>query len=558
MKRLHIFVVVAFCISIVVSSTTYTVVLPVLAEGTADIPLYGVYEQSFTAASSYAYKQAPSLQVTFTGTSGPANGTSLAVRGFWDGGASFKVRFSPRLEGNWQYTSSSSDAGLNGQSGAFSVTGTLPVEHASHHGHVTANPKHPFTLMYADGTPFFLMGDTQWSFSTGEISWPDEFKTYVDARAGQGFNYIHGVAYEVWPKGNDKNEGGQSFQGNNVDELNPGYWQAFDRRVAYMNSKGIVVGFLLSWADQGWKNFSQQEQVERYAQYVIDRYAAYNLIWIIAGEYEEAGIPGGFNNLGNYIKNNDLYNHPRTTHTVDTSGDDFGKESWLTVVYQQLKENLGTNITQDRTYGKPVINSEYGYEGNIPAEDVRRGAWEIVVSGGFFVYGNTATYHHDAVMSKEKLDSPGARYSTYLKKFFTQKTRWWELKPDNKLVSGDGLYGLSNQGNEYVVYIKNVGKTNYSPVCQRQIGSDLVVDLSGASATDAFSVVWYDPKTGEEVSGGGINGGGPRMLAPPFSGDVALLLKKDAGALSASFLSPQAVFSIDGEMRLYIPMVIKC
>ena len=498
-----------------------------LAQGATEVPLYGVYEQTFTGSSNYTYTNAPILKVTFRGVSGEARGASLAVQGFWDGGSSFRVRFSPRLPGIWRYTTSSQDRGLNGFSGSVVVLGRLPAEHASHRGHIVANSDYPYTLMYSDGTPYFLMGDTQWSFSTDAISWPDEFQTYIDTRAAQGFNYVHGVVYQLKPDGNDTNEGGQSFHDHDVDRLNPGFWQAFDKRVEYMNQKGIVVGFVLAWANEGWTNFSTKAQVERYAQYVIDRYGAYNLIWVTEGEYEEATLPGGHNNLGNYFKDHDPYDHLRTAHTVNTTADDFGEQDWLTVIYQHLRQDLGKNITQDRIYRKPVINSEYGYEGRYPSDEVRYRSWEIVMSGGFYVYGNLTTFHANAEMTRSNLYSPGARYSTHLVNFF-QKTDWWELEPEHGLVSGGGKYALANEDKEYVIYIKNGSRKifGFLPRFWRKTGEAVSVDLSSSSPDATYSALWFNPKTGIEQHAGSVIGGASMRMVSPFFEDSVLLLSR--------------------------------
>lgn len=468
----------------------------------ANIPIYGVFEWPLMASSNYTFTTAPVVTVTFTGISGEAKGAIMTVRGFWDGGKNFKVRFSPRFTGTWQYMIYSTDPGLDGKSGSFVCAGALPSEHASYHGHVVTNCTYPYTLMYYDGTPFFLMGDTQWSFSTDEISWPNEFKTYIDARSDQGFNYIHGVVYQTWPIGNDKNEGGQAFIGNNAENLNPRFWQAFDQRVEYMNQKGIVVGFMLAWASDGWNKFNTESQVKRYAQYVIDRYSTYNLIWITEGEYEESNLPGGHNKLGNYFKDNDPYNHPITIHTVNTSADDFGHKAWHTVIYQQT--GAPGKITADRIYNKPVINSEFGYEGDQTADELRKDEWEIVVRGGFFVYGNTGTYHYNASMTEENLNSSGTLYSTILYNFFTQKTRWSEMKPDNSLVSIG--FCLANLGQEYVIYLPK--------------GGSIMVNLAAASGD--LSAEWFNPRTGLTTAAGIVTGGENSNFTAPDSNDWVL------------------------------------
>ncbi|MGH7492585.1 MAG: DUF4038 domain-containing protein, partial [bacterium] len=360
------------------------------------VAAYEVLEVSLTASelTRNPYRSGPALALTFTGISGAAQGRSFTTEGFWYGDKTFRARFAPPANGEWQWTSVSDDTALHGKSGIFTCSGTLPAPHASAHGHVRESTTHPYTFAHDDGTPFFLFGDTQWSFSTAAISWPGEFQAYVDARAAQGFNYIHGVLYQTYPDGNEVNEGGPPFFANNVDSLNPGFWQAFDRRLAYFNSKGIVVGLMFAWGDNAWQLFDTRAQVERFVQYAVNRYAAYNLFWILAGEYEESTPPGGYELIGNMVHTHDAYHHPTTIHTVHTSATNFGNAPWQTTIYQQVFHSR--QVTPDRVFDKPVVNSEFGYEGDQSAEAVRQDAWEIVMRGGFLVYGDTNTFHYDA------------------------------------------------------------------------------------------------------------------------------------------------------------------
>ncbi|KAA0231632.1 DUF4038 domain-containing protein [candidate division KSB1 bacterium] len=446
-------------------------------------PLYGLHEITLnaTAAGVNPYVDGPGVSVTFTGVSGAAQGKSLTVKGFWDGGDVYRVRFSPFALGEWRWVSSSNDSGLNGKSGAFLCEGRLPANHANTTGPLQVSPANPYTFATAEGQPFFLMGDTQWSFASATVSWPEEIKTYVDARADQGFNYVHGQLYALRPDSNDYNENGQAFLAQNVDRLNPGYWRAFDQRLAYMNEKGLVVGMMFAWANEGWQKFLTEAQVDRYAQYLINRYGAYNVMWILAGEYEEALLPGGYTRLGEFIKANDPYGHPITTHTIDTNADDFGDATWLSTIYQQIFNP--SRITPDRRFNKPVINSEFGYEGDQSADDVRKDAWEIVMRGGFFVYGNTRTFHHSAVMSPANLYSAGARYMTILKQFWSSNARytinWHAFTRFEALATNRWLAG--KPGDEYVVYT--------------EVATPFKVNLSEVEG--GINGQWFDTRTGE-------------------------------------------------------------
>ena len=72
------------------------------------IPQWGRFEQQFTSAKAYRNPfQEVRLTITFTSPSGQQHTTE----GFWDGGATWRVRFAPDEIGTWSYTTICSDAG---------------------------------------------------------------------------------------------------------------------------------------------------------------------------------------------------------------------------------------------------------------------------------------------------------------------------------------------------------------------------------------------------------------------------------------------------------------
>jgi hypothetical protein len=54
-----------------------------------------------------------------------------------------------------------------------------------------------------------------------------------------------------------------------------------------MNGKKITVSFPLAWKDGQWSAFADKESRKRYCRYVASRYSAYNVVWILSGEYDE-------------------------------------------------------------------------------------------------------------------------------------------------------------------------------------------------------------------------------------------------------------------------------
>lgn len=105
-------------------------------------------------------------------------GFAKRVYGFWDGGNIFKIRIVATAPGEWQWESGSnkSDRGLNGKSGIFLAIEwdeKEKEENSCRRGFIypTSNG-HAF--MYADGTPFLLLGDTWWATPTYRYRWYED------------------------------------------------------------------------------------------------------------------------------------------------------------------------------------------------------------------------------------------------------------------------------------------------------------------------------------------------------------------------------------------------
>jgi hypothetical protein len=134
------------------------------------------------------------------------------VHGFWDGGRTFKVRFVATAPGEWRWKARATpadDKGLNGGEGVLRAVAWSDAELAANpnrRGFVRASES-GHALDYADGTPFFLLGDTWLAASTWRLPFkgatpaPDYlpasgigFEEAVAWRKRQGFNSVSFIA----------------------------------------------------------------------------------------------------------------------------------------------------------------------------------------------------------------------------------------------------------------------------------------------------------------------------------------------------------------------------
>lgn len=142
--------------------------------------------------------------------SGP--GFNKRIYGFWDGGNRFAYRIVATAPGRWSWRSASNhadDNGLNGHRGEFIARGWTEREkrdNPNRRGFVEASPN-GHALQYADGTPFFMLGDTWLAGSTWRLPYRNArtddgyvpgpgigFEDAVNWRKNQGFNSVSMIA----------------------------------------------------------------------------------------------------------------------------------------------------------------------------------------------------------------------------------------------------------------------------------------------------------------------------------------------------------------------------
>jgi hypothetical protein len=164
-----------------------------LSRGEAHV--WEAQEITFRAAREYPN---PYVEVVcWIDLTGP--GHTGRVYGFWDGGRVFRVRFVATAPGEWHWRSGSNrpgDTGLNGGSGslrAIAWTEAEKRENPNRRGFVRATPN-GHALQYADGTPFFLLGDTWLAASTWRLPWRGR-PAADDYVPGTGIGFEEAVAF---------------------------------------------------------------------------------------------------------------------------------------------------------------------------------------------------------------------------------------------------------------------------------------------------------------------------------------------------------------------------
>lgn len=348
-------------------------------------------------------------------------GGEQSVPAFWAGGQEWAFRFSAAVPGVYSFRSVCSDPqdmGLHGFSGSLEV---LPVPEGETNPlyrlgglRVAAGKTH---LEHADGTPFFWLGDTWWMALCGRMGWPEDFRQLVADRKAKGFTLAHlvaGLFPDVPPQDQRGwNQGGSAWE-DGFTRINPAFYDHADLKLEYMLSQGIVPLIVGAWGY--YLPVLGIEKMRKHWRYLIARWAAYPLVWCLAGEVAMAYYLAenrdadirmqreGWSELGAYLRRTDSFHRPITAHScaMGESPRELTDPSFLDFNFIQTGHGNHTvalaaakhvRKTVVETNLKPVINSETCYEGILGTslQDVQRFCfWSSFLSGapGYSYGGN--------------------------------------------------------------------------------------------------------------------------------------------------------------------------
>ena len=511
------------------------------APGTS-VPKWAVHEIVLTAENSYANPYVEGAVVA--ALTGP-EGDTLVVPGFWDGGNTWRIRFTPTAEGTWTYETTSDDPGLDGQRGALRVTG--PPEGTR--GFVRVDAEHPYHFVYDDGSRYFMFGQTYYELvqnARGGGGW----RTSVDSSRAYGINKIRLGAYPIqdWPSPYPETS---PFRGD-YDRLDLEHWQQLDEVVRYLAERGVVADLMpyIASGAQRDAGFGTWEQDARYVRYLLARYAAFpNVIWCLVNEWNYSVKEAPYwNRLGRLVRAGDpyleryeadvRYLRPLSIHQqtrIDFQFFDAGWPSHAIVQYgvrNGMRENdpprTSTGdawgraaIRYNRERGMPVVNDEYGYieeAGDYNREDNpltrkkhRQVIWATYLAGGYGSVGDKRVRGSGRAWATGDWE-PAEEYGDVrrLAGFFTAKgIAYWRMWSRDALAEGERVYVLAEPGQQYVAYAATGGA------------------FTLALAPGTYEARRYDVRTGADVALGTVEGGRQRFELPSGEDGVVYLLRAE-------------------------------
>jgi hypothetical protein len=460
----------------------------------------------------------------------------------------------PDETGVWSFKTSCSDsknAGLNGQEGSFLCKIAVDGKDIIVHGPVV-HPSGKYYLTHSDGTPFFYLACTAWN---GVLKSTDqEWDQYLKQRAENNYNAIQFVTTQ-W-RGGDKNSLGEvAFEGSGRITINPGFFKLMDKKIDRINDYGLVAVPVILWTLQVSRGrelspgyYLPDEQAILLAKYIVARYGANHVIWLLGGDGFYTGqYEQRWKTIGRAVFNGSHQGivslHPSGRSWI---GEVYKDEKWLDFIgYQSSHSNAEATVnwitrgpvSQDWAYlpPRPVINLEPNYEEinfKITDRDVRNASyWSLFsapVSG--ITYGANGIWpwlrpgekilnHSDAPGTSPWYTSilfPGSKQMGYLAGFF-KKQEWWNLYPAQELLVKQPGNEIFNQFVSILKSIDNRTILAYLPVkLSVQIRKPLGI---------SYKATWFNPVTDEYSQGFVVDEGNLLSISSTFEGDMLLILE---------------------------------
>jgi len=524
----------------------------VLFVSTYNLLYGGIKPNKFVSNKTYPCSQWDVLDIEFTVKEIPADpytvefdavfrcpqNKGLKIPGFYNGGKSYVLRFSPPLSGSWIFETASSLSELAGHRGWVECRAATNPDR---HGPVMIDEKNPQVFYYQDGAPYFLMAfEVDWLFALdleNKTGIP-KTKTLVDQMAKANFNqaiinvYAHDASW-----GEDKNLKPEfdygspksfPFGGNNdnpdFSTLNVDFFKHFDRVIDYLDQKGVIAHVMIyvwnkkvNWPDM----YSDADN--RYFDYVIKRYQAFsNIIWDISKEALSYGRcdMDYVNERIRRLRHLDAYQRLLTVH-------DYGYCS----KYPQNVDFISIQYWDTDLYAKMLsIREQYG---NKPVYNIEHGGYE---KGSYVVFNGD---YIDPVTCLERnyQCAFAGTYSTY----YWQNTSWYTVIPDPM-----GLPEQQRPKFEYYRHFVDLfDKYDFSRLKPSAGNSSSGYCLSNSrdlflyfvpkdnfaihvilpkTAEHNLNITWFNPLSGEFLEKDRMKIGGWHEFKCPWPGQMAILV----------------------------------
>lgn len=502
---------------------------------------WGRFEHAFKSTIGYSNAlQDVTLSVVFTSPLGETN----QVYGFWDGGSTWLVRFSPNLPGRWSFKSLCSDKanrGLSNQSGQFVCTAAIATSRFARHGqiHVALDRRH---FEHVDGTPFFWLADSVWNGP--RVSTPRDWKLYAAVRSSQQFTAAQWMA----APGADAHSL-TAFSGTDRITINPNFFKPLDAKVETLSRAGIL-SVIVPFSEQEGSTLLPDDQIALVLRYIEARWGADPVAWLIDLDEAQPDKTARWKKLGAAI-----FGASHRAPVIVSAGhearvlDEFRDQSWVDAfAYQTVTDVTGEALRSassgpfanewKKEPARPLISivpSENSLASNskkrFTSDVVRHAAYSsllLSVPAGL-TYGADGVEDWDLTLdqpAKKKnalplwhraMFMPAAKEMAYVAKF-VNSVEFWRLRPQPAFVA---VQPGTVSPERFIVAAGTETKDLSLVYVPQERALEIVLEALPASP----SVTWFNPRTGQNSPAVAVVGGRSCQFPTPEPGDWLLVMK---------------------------------
>jgi hypothetical protein len=530
---------------------TVTASMPAHGNEMATFAKWSKVELEFNGPSSLGMGEPNPFQIHMdVAFSGPGSQV-YTIPAFYDGdgvggldGNVWKARFSPDEAGTWTYLTSSGEGSLDGSSGSFQVTD---------------NPG--CNSLLSNGLPDFTctgrleyIGEHYLQFSNGDY-WlkgganePEDFlvpgvnagfsskQAAVDYLANKGINSIYlmldnidGDRKNIWPwVGETQAEAKLNHERFDVAKL-AGWEDMFEM----IQQRGLVLHIVFE-DDSAWTGFNR----EMYYREVMARFGHINgLYWNLAEEYNEVYSANQIKGYAQILSDLDAYGHPLTVHQQGglTNWEPFIDDSRFDLTSFQTDSEPQNpaavewfDNVEDSGRTIPVAFDESTRRLESSERDkFRHVAWSIYAGGANYeAYTRMGSAGY---LEYEQIFADIGRAKNFL-----GGLQFWNMRPENDLLTSGVGYVFAELGETYLVYLPG--------------GGSISLDLRAGD--NKFEASWFNPRDGSIVEIGQVLGSGEEGFEAPDANDWALLLVVDHSTPPVIISNPETE-AMQGEIYHY-------
>jgi hypothetical protein len=419
-------------------------------------------------------------------------------------------------------------------------------------GRLQISPNGRF-LQYANGDPFFYLGETAWELFH-RLSF-EEAEKFLENRRQKGFTVIQAVILAELDGLKTPSVNGE-LPLLDLDPTRPNekYFLFVDSVIKLAAIKGLFIGLLPTWGDKVDRQWGEgpvifdEQNASLYGKWVGNRYKDFpNIIWIMGGDRGCKGNETVWEALAEGIRSADG-NHLMTFHPTGSrsSSECFHEAGWLDFNmhqsghsdrfipnYNQILADYARNPAKPCMDGEPIYeahpfnwNPKYGISNE---DDVRRAAYWALFSGAHgHTYGchciwqfyseKVAPINSPPLYWSDAMDLPGAFDMLHLRRLMESRPML-ERRPDQSILhsgsAGTSDHIAATQGDGYAfVYLPS--------------NQEVTIDLSRIPGNH-FNAWWFNPRNGEATFFREVEGEGRESFRVPVSGiDWVLVIDNSA------------------------------